>query len=57
MRRLNFQQISGRLTVQVVLCGTCLVQVRTKTTEKFLTWQTHLPLTALYGTCPVQVRT
>ncbi len=37
MRRLNFQQVSGRLTIQVVLYGTCLVQVRTKTDKKVLT--------------------
>ncbi len=57
MRRLNFQYLSGRLIVKVVLYDTCLVQVRTKTDKKVLTWQSHLSLTALCGTCPVQVRT
>ena len=39
------------------LYSTRLIQVRTKTAEKFLTYQAYLPLTALHGTCLIQVRT
>jgi hypothetical protein len=55
LRPLRVQSCRG--TSRSCSQGHFLIQVWTKTAEKFPTWKRHLPLAALYGLRPIQVWT